>query len=115
MSRVSRNLLTCMVVFAVTLGLVTLWTGSAQAQQTQIKPSILLIFDTSGSMTWHIDTPTDSEGSGSWMGTYGDGSWDPWGSRFCCPGTGGSRLYIAKEAMRQMIFATGDIEFSLMK
>ncbi|MCP4605213.1 MAG: SUMF1/EgtB/PvdO family nonheme iron enzyme [Proteobacteria bacterium] len=74
--------------------------------QTQVKPRILMIFDTSGSMIYDI----------SGAQTWGDGSWDPWtGGRFCCPGLGGSRLYIAKEAMRQMIFATGDIDFALMK
>jgi hypothetical protein len=81
---------------------------STEAEQTQIRPRILIIFDTSGSMAYDID----STGS---VDTWGDGSWDQWGTRFCCPGRGNSRMYAAKEAMSQMIFATGDIEFALMK
>lgn len=76
--------------------------------QTQIKPRIMIIFDTSGSMGFDIDAEGD-------VYTWGDGSWDPYGGRFCCPGLGNSRLFHAKEAMRQMIFATGDIAFGLMK
>ena len=76
--------------------------------QTQVKPRIVIIFDTSGSMLFDID-------STSAIPTWGDGSWDPYGGRFCCPGVGNSRLFAAKEAIQQMIYATGDIEFSLMK
>ena len=78
--------------------------GTASAQD--IKPRILILFDTSGSMTLDVDG----------VHTHGDGTADPWpGSRFCCPGVGGSRLYLAKEAMSQMLNAAGDIEFALMK
>jgi len=75
------------------------------AAQDSAKARILILFDTSGSMTWAVD---GSE-------TNGDGSGDPWNSRFCCPGIGFSRLHIAKNAMTKMIDATGDIEFALMK
>ncbi|MDD5307142.1 MAG: MopE-related protein, partial [Deltaproteobacteria bacterium] len=83
--------------------------GSATAQD-QVKPRILIVFDTSGSMAFHVN------GDANGPQTAGDGTNDPWtGGRFCCPGTGGSRMYIGKEAMRQMIYASGDIEFGLMK
>jgi fibro-slime domain-containing protein len=88
------------------------FSASAQAQ---IKPRILIVFDTSTSML--MDISSDQE-----VYTNGDGSWDPWDpaggtnpTRACCPGTGNSRMYAAKEAMRQMVNATGDIEFALMK
>ena len=74
--------------------------------QTQIKPRIMIIFDSSGSMAWTFSSAS----------TYGDGSTDPWtGGRQCCPGNGGSRLYSAKEALRQMVLSSGDIEFGLLK
>jgi hypothetical protein len=85
-------------------------TAQGAAAQTQIKPRILIIFDVSGSMLQNT-----SDGSMNDTMTNGDGSWDPWGGRFCCPGSGNSRIYASKEAMRQMVFATGDIEFALMK
>ncbi|MDI7267756.1 MAG: MopE-related protein [Myxococcota bacterium] len=79
------------------------WSGPAAAQ-TQIKPYMLIVFDTSGSMAWNA----------AGAATYGDGSRDPWGARWCCPGTGGSRLYACKNAMYRMVSATGDIQFALM-
>ncbi|MFO8072676.1 MAG: MopE-related protein [Polyangia bacterium] len=79
--------------------------GAARAQ-TQIKPRILILFDTSGSMAWTFGGDE----------TDGDGSSDPWpGGRTCCPGNGGSRIHSAKEAMGQMLLSSGDIEFGLMK
>ncbi|MCP4676810.1 MAG: VWA domain-containing protein, partial [Deltaproteobacteria bacterium] len=103
MTHVSRSMV-CGVI-ALAFGLTIAYPGSVRAQ-TQVRPRILMIFDTSGSMEQALDGPN----------THGDGSWDPWpGNRFCCPGSGESRLYIAKEAMRQMVFATGDIDFALMK
>ncbi|MCP4600637.1 MAG: formylglycine-generating enzyme family protein [Proteobacteria bacterium] len=108
MSRVRLNNWQVISAIALILGLTMSLPGVVKAQQTQIKPRIMIIFDTSGSMTYDIDSTSS-------VNTYGDGSWDPWGSRFCCPGTGNSRMYAAKEAMSQMIFATDDIEFGLMK
>lgn len=83
---------------------VMMMTGVAHGQDA-VKPRILILFDTSGSMTFDIDGNA----------TNGDGSADIFNSRFCCPGLGDSRLHIAKQAMTQMIDATGDIEFALMK
>ncbi|MBW2262463.1 MAG: hypothetical protein JRG91_10865, partial [Deltaproteobacteria bacterium] len=85
----------------------------AKAQGTQVKPYLLFVFDTSGSMVR----------STSGAATNGDGSWDPWGSRWCCPGDdldgdtiwNDSRMWISKEAIRKMVAATGDITFGLMK
>ena len=74
------------------------------------KPRILIVFDTSGSMAYDIAGDE----------TYGDGSRDPWpGGRLCCPGNDDpnnrSRMWIAKEAMTQMLNAAGEIEFGLVK
>ncbi len=105
--------------------------ASAQADaQTQIRPRILVIFDTSSSMAWDVDVdylPDPGENPPS-TSTLGDGSWDPWyvdlndnhtieenEKMACCPGIGNSRLYYAKEAVRNMVFAAGDIDFALMK
>ena len=80
----------------------------AQAQ-TQIKPYIMIVFDTSGSMVWN-NAGTD---------TQGDGTRDPWGARWCCPGTGTagnpSRLYACRNAIHRFVSSTGDIAFGLTK
>jgi len=81
--------------------------------QEQIKPYMLIIFDTSGSMAW--DVPGND--------TQGDGTRDPWGSRWCCPGidrngngqTDDSRMYQSKTAIYRVVSSTGDITFGLMK
>ena len=93
------------------LSLVTLM-GAEAVCQDNVKPRILILFDTSGSMTFNIDE-SDTEDGGA--PTWGDGSVDAYGSRYCCPGLGESRMRIAKDAMTQMIDSTGDIEFALMK
>jgi hypothetical protein len=98
--------LSCVTAFvALALGLLP---SPAAAQDP--KPRILIVFDTSGSMAFDIGGTT----------THGDGSNDPWTStRTCCPGNNDpnnrSRLWIAKEAMTQMLNAAGEIEFGLVK
>ena len=79
--------------------------GTEAVSQSTVKPRILILFDTSGSMTFDINGNE----------TRGDGSGDVYGDRYCCPGQGESRLRIAKDAITQMIDSTGDIEFALMK
>lgn len=93
--------------FLSALLVVTVSVGARPVQaQNDIKPRILIVFDTSGSMAWDFDGDD----------TYGDGSIDNWGGgRSCCPGTGDSRMYAAKEAMVQMLNASGEIEFGLLK
>ncbi|MDD5307806.1 MAG: MopE-related protein, partial [Deltaproteobacteria bacterium] len=94
------------LIGAILGALVALLAASPALAQDQVKPRLLIVFDNSGSMAWNI----------AGNSVYGDGSNDSWtGGRYCCPGNGGSRIYIAKEAMRQMIFASGDIEFGLTK
>jgi hypothetical protein len=81
--------------------------------EATVEPYMLIIMDTSGSMAWDVDG----------VATNGDGSMDPWGSRWCCPGddrdgdtiANDSRMYIAKEAMRQVVADTDDVTFGLMK
>ncbi|MBN2527424.1 MAG: fibro-slime domain-containing protein [Deltaproteobacteria bacterium] len=77
----------------------------AARSQSTVKPRILILFDTSGSMTFDIGGSP----------TFGDGSRDIYADRYCCPGLGESRMRIAKDAITQMIDSTGDIEFALMK
>ena len=69
----------------------------ASGQET-IKPRMLMLVDTSGSMAWDI----------AGYRTNGDGSADLFDAtgRACCPGAGGSRLYIAKVSMGKMVTAT---------
>jgi hypothetical protein len=89
------------------LCITTLLLGSQGAKADNIKPRMLMLVDTSGSMAWDI----------AGFRTNGDGSADLYDAtgRTCCPGAGGSRLFIAKEAMSKMVMAAGDVDFSLMK
>jgi hypothetical protein len=91
--------------------------GTTALAQGEIKPRILILFDTSGSMARDIGVYDPVEGENISNSTNGDGSGDDfadWTTQ-CCAGAGGSRMFIAKEAMREMILTTGDIEFALMK
>jgi len=85
--------------------------------EAQLKPRVLILIDTSGSMAWALDGDTS---------IYGDGSFDPYfpgtsPPHYCCPGDdrdgdtfpNDSRLYVVKEAFSQMIYMSGDIEFGL--
>ncbi|MBU1429678.1 hypothetical protein KKF91_03855 [Myxococcota bacterium] len=71
----------------------------AQAQAQQIKPRLLLVFDTSGSMGYDIDTG---------RATGGDNS-------EAYPGAGTSRLYVAKEVIREVVSFTSEVDFALMR
>ncbi len=102
MHRLSKGVFTTLLG-AISLA-VFLCAGPLFAQA--IKPRILIVFDTSGSMAWTFGGAE----------THGDGSYDDWtGGRYCCPGTGGSRIYAAKEAMGPMLYSPGAIEFALAK
>ena len=73
---------------------------SAPAAAQDIKPRILLIFDTSGSMGFDIDTGDD---------TFGDNSRE-------YPGTGGiSRLSVAKNVISGILESTSEADFALMR
>ncbi|HJL23461.1 MAG TPA: MopE-related protein, partial [Polyangiaceae bacterium LLY-WYZ-15_(1-7)] len=82
----------------------TLFASSAGAQ-TQIKPRFMILFDTSGSMAVDLDG----------IPTYGDGiPGDTEGLDTDCDGEANdSRIFVAKEALRNMVYAFGDIEFGL--
>ena len=86
------------------LGLALLAPLGARAQ-TQIKPRFMILFDTSGSMAVDLDD----------IPTYGDGITGPTrGLDTDCDGLANdSRIFVAKEALRNMIYAFGDIEFGL--
>ncbi|MBN2527444.1 MAG: fibro-slime domain-containing protein [Deltaproteobacteria bacterium] len=99
------------LLFTGMLGALLLMGSDAWCQNT-VKPRILILFDTSGSMTFDIDKNNLATGG---TPTFGDGSGDPFGDRYCCSGLGESRLRIAKDAMTQMLDSTGDIDFALMK
>ncbi|MBN2802928.1 MAG: hypothetical protein JXR91_07525, partial [Deltaproteobacteria bacterium] len=86
--------------------LLLLISGGTVSANNGAKARILILFDTSGSMTMDIGENA----------TNGDGSADALSNgRYCCTGSGDSRMFIAKDAMTKMLDATGDIEFSLMK
>ena len=78
--------------------------GSVSAQ-TQIKPRFMILFDTSGSMAVDLDG----------IPTFGDGVPGPTqGIDTDCDGeVNDSRIFVAKEALTNMILAFGDIEFGL--
>jgi hypothetical protein len=82
--------------------------------QVVIKPRVLVLIDTSGSMVWHFDSDTSCGGDGDGSSSYRDFQIGPnnW-----YPGTDGtlSRLYAAKQALTAVINATGDIDFGLMR
>jgi hypothetical protein len=102
MKEMYRNYLVKISVLVVT----TICLPLSVLGQERTNPRVLMLVDTSGSMAWDI----------AGFRTNGDGSSDAWdASHDCCPGVGGSRLFIAKEAMSQMVLATGDIDFALMK
>ncbi len=83
---------------ALCLALTALVAAPAAAQE--VKPRILLIFDTSGSMGFDIDNG---------LSTGGDNSLE-------YPGNGGtSRLYVAKEVIRSIVETTAEVEFALMR
>ena len=93
-SSVKQYLLWVVAVCIVMLGMLV---PPSVLAQSQVKPRIMLLVDTSGSMAWDVNG----------VYTYGDGSQDFWSTgRNCCPGQGGSRMYLAKNAMRQMVLAS---------
>jgi hypothetical protein len=118
MSRLTKGHLFAIVATAFALGFVGM-TSAASAQE--VKPRILIVVDSSGSMTFDIHQ------SGTHY-TYGDGTADTWSyaghtDHKCCPGidvngdgvANDSRLYNVKEAISQMVYSSGEIEFGLMK
>ncbi|MBI5487615.1 MAG: hypothetical protein HY905_09805 [Deltaproteobacteria bacterium] len=83
-----------------------------------VRPYVVLVVDTSGSMLTTYST-TGAPVPGGVGDTGGDGSRDPWGSRTCCPGTGTisdpSRLYAVKDALHEIASARTDAIFALFK
>ncbi len=91
----------------------------ASGAWAQLKPRVLILIDTSGSMSWALGSTTEIRGDGSddpfWRtpltaqnrnfshgsDANGNGLYDD------------SRIYVVKEAFSQMIYMTGDIEFGL--
>src|SRR5215212_5477486 len=85
--------------------------GVASAQVV-IKPRVMVVIDTSGSMLWHFEDNNSCGGDGDRNSTYRDNMIGP---NKLYPGTDGnkSRLYAAKRAFSDVINATGDIDFGL--
>ncbi|MDI7268337.1 MAG: vWA domain-containing protein, partial [Myxococcota bacterium] len=99
---------------------------TAASGQTQVKPYIMILLDTSSSMLYDPRNTEVAPITGS--ETLGDGSNDDpyragWGR--CCPGVDtaydadalpdDSRLFIAKEALRDIVSGYGDVQFGLMR
>jgi len=106
----------CLALFAAGF----LFVGTAAAQ---LKPRVMILIDTSGSMVFRLADDGSTNESNL---IRGDGSDDPfWNQlspvRNCCRGKDldgntlfdDSKLYVVKEAFSQMIYMTGDIEFGL--
>jgi MYXO-CTERM domain-containing protein len=73
---------------------------AAPAAAQTFKPRILVVFDTSGSMGFDVE---------SGLETFGDNSNE-------YPGNGGiSRLFAAKEAIRSIVETTSEVEFGLLR
>ncbi len=93
----SRRLLTTALIAATT------WSpaGAAAQEDPLVPPRILVIFDTSGSMAWHIDRNESAGGDGS--------------EEF--PTHAESRIHAAKEALRAVLLSIGETEaqFGLMR
>lgn len=113
-ARVGSILLAAASVFALTLG--------AAPATAQVKPRIVIAFDTSGSMM--LDMSEDE------LFTFGDGvttgctlSSNIYCGANCTAGmdtncdglVNDSRIYIAKEAVRNMVLAFGDVDWGLAR
>ncbi|MGZ3438062.1 MAG: MopE-related protein, partial [Polyangia bacterium] len=121
---------------AVSIGLVVggvlLATSAANAQTNQIKPRVMIMLDTSGSMTQHIDSGTNSGADGSL--SYSDAVMTrdvaSFGSLGMYPGIetgaatcpsagpfdgGNSRMYNGKVAITNVVNGSGDIDWGLMR
>ena len=82
------------------LAFVATVTGVGTAHAQTYKPRILLVFDTSGSMSFEVDGIGD---------VLGDNSRE-------YPGNGStSRLYVAKSVVTDFVETTSEVEFSLMR
>ncbi|MCB9612452.1 MAG: hypothetical protein H6722_08375, partial [Sandaracinus sp.] len=102
-------------------GLGAAWLCVGGIAHAQVKPRIVIAFDTSGSMALDLDG----------VPTFGDGVMTNCtqraGGEFCgtnctagidtdCNGlTDDSRIFVAKEALRNMLFAFGDVDFALAR
>ncbi len=69
------------------------------ASAREVKPRILLVFDTSGSMSYDV---VDQHATG------GDNSQE-------YPGDGTSRLFVAKEVISEIVQTTSEVEFGLLR
>ena len=121
----------CSTRFAVALAMLA---PSFAFAQTQIKPRVLVMIDTSGSMIDHLtdNNPTFGDGSTLYQDTqFSSGNYYagvPVGSVTCgatgCSLTGScggapdglnSRLFAAKQAMQNVVKGSGDIDWGLMR
>ena len=97
------KMLKCTRFFIITL---LLWGGLLHFSHAQTpNPRVFIIFDTSGSMLWNY--PDDQP-------CYGDGSVD-YPHRNGCDNTTGSKLFHAKRALAQVINASPEVEFALLR
>lgn len=85
--------------------LAVLMCGGLRAQAQSPSPRVFVIFDTSGSMLWNYLDDVDC---------YGDGSVD-YPHRNGCTNQVGSRLFHAKRALAQVITASPQVEFALLR
>ncbi|UJR78902.1 vWA domain-containing protein [Sandaracinus amylolyticus] len=92
--------------------------------RAQVAPRIAIAFDTSGSMALDLDgTPTFGDGVMTGCTRRTSGSYEYWCGDNCTAGIdtncdgleNDSRMYVAKEALRNILFAYGDVDWALAR
>ncbi len=81
-----------------------------------LKARLLIVFDTSGSMNWHVCDDVFTGGDGSEECPGWDVGCDECESSTCDDGLpNDSRMYKAKEGLRMAVSAYGNVEWALMR
>src|SRR5262249_51579669 len=104
----------------IRLAFASLAIAGVAAAQTQIKGRVMVLVDTSGSMVWHFDNNNTCGGDGDFNSRYSDGfqankNFYPGTINSGQPDGVNSRLYAAKAALTNVVNATGDLDFGLMR
>jgi Notch-like protein len=115
--------------FAYGLAIGCAFLGLSSGVEAQVKPRFMIAFDTSGSMAWRLSDNT-SMGNGGGIGRPAVAG-DPAnlvrdGVYYGCGTFGGldndgdcfpddSRMFVAKEAVRNMLLSFGDVEWALAR
>ena len=90
------------------------------ARAQQIKGRVMVMVDTSGSMVWHFNNNNSTGGDGDLKSLFTDSlqankNYYPGNLINGVPDGTNSRIYAAKAALTNVVNATGDIDFGLMR